>query len=151
MRYVYISPEEYDAAARIGVTRKALYQRVMVYGWDKERAVTTPPDPRNVCTKAYSKWLKVAKNNGISSSAFAARVNRLKWEPERAATTPLLTHEESLKRAHAKVSKYAEAKKIAVQNGINPSTFLTRMHQGWDINEAMTRPANKRNRRSVVK
>lgn len=149
MKYVYITPEEYEAAAKIGVTRKALYQRVMAYGWDKERAVTTPPDPRNVCTKWYKKWLAIAKKNGISSSTFASRVNRLKWDPERAATLPPLTHDETIKIWLESRSKYTEQKKIAAQNGINPHTFMDRVRRGWDVHEAMTRPANKKGKRSV--
>jgi len=37
--HVYITPEEYEAAAARGISRKTLNLRVRIYGWPKDRAL----------------------------------------------------------------------------------------------------------------
>lgn len=79
-----ITEADIQRAATIGVTDKMLRSRVKNGGWDKERAITTPPNaPKHV----GNPWVKVAKENGISESAFKERVKR-GWTSQKAATTP---------------------------------------------------------------
>lgn len=81
--HVYITPEEYEAAAARGISKKTLELRVREYGWPKERALTAPVQQRT----DWSEWYAVAEVNGISLITFRTRIYR-GWTPERAATEP---------------------------------------------------------------
>ncbi|GAK01488.1 hypothetical protein [Geomicrobium sp. JCM 19055] len=39
---VYVTPEEYESAAEIGVSKRNVYDRINRQYWDKERAISTP-------------------------------------------------------------------------------------------------------------
>jgi len=81
--HVYITPEEYEAAAARGISRKTLNLRVREYGWPKERALTAPVQQRT----DWSEWYAIAEVNDITPLTFRTRVYR-GWSPERAATVP---------------------------------------------------------------
>jgi hypothetical protein len=81
--HVYITPEEYEAAAARGISRKTLELRVRTYGWPKERAVTELVQQRT----DWSEWYAVAAENDITPLTFRTRIYR-GWSPERAATVP---------------------------------------------------------------
>lgn len=78
---IYITPDEYAAAAARGISKKTLELRVRTYGWPKERAITEPVQPRT----DWSEWYAVAAENGIAPLTFRTRIYR-GWPPERAAT-----------------------------------------------------------------
>jgi len=80
---VYITPEEYEAAAARGISARTLNLRIQTYGWPKERALTEPPQRRT----DWDHWYEVADRHGIARQTFRARVYR-GWPPERAATEP---------------------------------------------------------------
>lgn len=71
-----------------------------------------------------------AERNGISRQVLSDRVRKLGWKKQRAMTTPA---RKMTKRKH-----WAE---IAATNGINYSTFSTRVNtHGMSMEEAATRP-----------
>jgi len=78
---VYITPEEYEAAAAHGISARTLNLRIRTYGWPKDRALTEPVQQRT----DWSEWYAVAERNGIARVTFQVRVHR-GWPPERAAT-----------------------------------------------------------------
>lgn len=80
---VYITPEEYEAAAAHGISARTLNLRIRTYGWPKDRALTEPVQQRT----DWSEWYAVAERNGIARVTFQVRVHR-GWPPERAATVP---------------------------------------------------------------
>lgn len=80
---VYITPEEYEAAAAHGISARTLNLRIRTYGWPKDRALTEPVQQRT----DWSEWHAVAEVNGISLITFRTRIYR-GWTPERAATEP---------------------------------------------------------------
>ena len=83
---LYITPEQYDTAAKNGINKKALETRYRICNWDIEKAITYPlrtKDEENI------RWSKIAEENGIEKSIFYGRVNTYKWDRERAATTPV--------------------------------------------------------------
>lgn len=139
----YITPEEYEQAASIGISAFNLERRIRLLGWPKKRALTTPmrkQKPRGF----YSKWAKIAEHNGIKYDSFMTRLHN-GWTPERAATKPLESAEEIRQNAlrateHARVhpEKYL---RIAEKNGIPYHTFHRRVkHSGWDYERAATEP-----------
>ncbi|MHB8124685.1 MAG: hypothetical protein ACYDEJ_03410 [Desulfitobacteriaceae bacterium] len=132
----YITPTDYLAAARNGVSANALEQRIRARAWPKERAIATPPR-----TMRFSKSiLNLAKQNGISYNTFISRVN-WGWDKMRAATEPLQDRKEQVRIMHEKRRVYPrEFVEMAKKNGIKYTTFKARVLYGWDMEAAATRP-----------
>lgn len=97
----YITPEEYEEAEKNGVNRKTLSHRVRNSGWDKRRAIETPP--RQFIDRKY--YAALAESNGIKRSTFQNRVNTFGWDMEKAATTPLISKLEQAKMLNDKRRK----------------------------------------------
>lgn len=91
----YITPDNYETAATNGIRAHLLNWRVRGGGWNIERATTTPPRSQN----KYTRWLKIAKQNGICNQTFYGRV-RKGMEPEQAATMPVMTMAEIVEFVH---------------------------------------------------
>jgi hypothetical protein len=135
----YITPEEYERAAQIGITAKTLDKRIRYRGWDKEKAITTPPRMR----KEYPKEiLELAKRNGICVSTLRTRVNQLGWDMHKAATEPIEDKRITVSRAYSKNRKYPrEYIERARINGIPDYVFYDRVSQyGWSLEDASTKP-----------
>ncbi|AIQ54530.1 hypothetical protein R70331_25420 [Paenibacillus sp. FSL R7-0331] len=136
----YITPDDYTRAAANGIKANTLETRVRCLGWDKERAVTTPP--RRVAD--HSAWHSLAESNGISKHLFRARVNQHGWSPERAATEPFTTTDrrrELVSQAKRYQLKYPPAVLArAAANGVQPDTFYHRIYLGWDVDRAANTP-----------
>lgn len=81
--HIYISPDDYAAAAARGISARTIKSRIRLYGWPKERALTEPPQRRT----DWDHWYEVADRHGIARQTFRARVYR-GWPPECAATVP---------------------------------------------------------------
>ncbi len=123
--YFYITPEEYEEAELKCVHKKMLNNRVHNLGWDKERAINTPPIVRN--RNLNQTYAKIAKENGISLDSFAYRINH-GWSLEEASTTPIMdlkVHMRELGKASRKYPKELIA--LAEENGIPIKTFYKRI------------------------
>lgn len=83
--YVYISPDEYYLAKENGIKATTLERRLRTLGWDKQRAITTPPQKQT----DLSKWREIAKKNGINKGALRKRIMVYGWDTERAVTEPI--------------------------------------------------------------
>lgn len=82
---MHLSPRDYKTAASNGIHKKLAYERFYKYGWSADRAITQKPE------RDMSKWVALAKRNGISKGTFYHRVSkRMGWSPYKAATTPVL-------------------------------------------------------------
>lgn len=138
--WFYITPDEYAEASKYGISPAMLDRRVREQGWDKKRAMTTPP--RKLTNRR--RWKAEAEKNGISYDTFMSRVNR-GWDMERAATQPLQTQEEIRQQAlhateHVRVHP-EEYLRLAEKNGIPYATFHRRVKRsGWDYERAATEP-----------
>ncbi|KGP80103.1 MULTISPECIES: hypothetical protein [unclassified Paenibacillus] len=148
--YFYITPGEYEEAAKLGISPAMLDRRVRAQGWPKQRAMTTPPRPLT----DRRRWKAEAENNGISYDTFMSRINR-GWTMERAATEPLQTPEQ----AKAQTARATEAIRIypkeyvelAAQNGIAYATFVHRVKgMGWDYDRAATEPLRSHQQSGVL-
>lgn len=78
-------------ARRVGIPSGALYNRVMLYGWTPERALTDRirPDIQWSAfgkTRYISEWAKAV---GINTATLRSRVVDQGWPIERALTTPV--------------------------------------------------------------
>ncbi|KIN55623.1 hypothetical protein [Bacillus subtilis] len=143
----YITPQEYERAAKNGIDKIRLERRIRFSGWDKERAITTPVKKR----KPKSKWADVAVSNGIHRNLFFARVNRLGWDEEKAATTPASDVRENMKKVqkHSSRNKHyrhsPELIALAESNGIKYLTYINRVNNcGMDPYEAAVTPLRTR-------
>ncbi|MGK9252387.1 hypothetical protein [Paenibacillus humicus] len=140
----YVTPEEYQRAAAIGVSSANLDRRIRSLGWKKERAISTPI--RQATDR--KRWWSIAKQNGIPYSNFINRVNGLGWSEERAATEPLENPEQRKARAMLALEKGGAGKRIPKQiideaksNGIGYATLRYRILRGWSVEVAVSLPA----------
>lgn len=109
-------------------------QRIREYGWDKERAITTPKKVR----KDRSLWINKALSNGICKGTFYSRVSKCKFSEEEAATIPLMEHTGPKSKFSKEILEKVKA------NGISIDCFRRRIREGWDIELASTlKPLSK--------
>jgi len=135
----YISPEEYEEAAKIGITKKTLDKRIRYRGWDKEKAITTPP----LIRKEYpEEILELAKRNGVCISTLRTRVNKLGWDMYKAATEPIEDKRITVSRAYSKNRKFPKKYiETARANGISDHAFYDRVTKyKWNLEDASTKP-----------
>lgn len=85
-------PKELRALAESnGVPLSALRNRIYELNWDGHKAATVPVAKQNKNrSEGYTKWLQVAKKNGISKNTYYFRVVKAGWSYKRAATEPLM-------------------------------------------------------------
>lgn len=132
---VYITPEHYEQAAAIGVSRRTLYQRVYLYGWDVDRAVSTPVRPRTLDLSEH--WLAAAAANGISRRKYARRV-ATGWGEEEAAT---MSHADANRRGADLRSRVSAADiERAATMGLSAAGLRERLRRGWTLEVALTTP-----------
>lgn len=133
----YITPDEYERAAQIGVDAENLNRRVRLLGWEKERAITTPL--RQITNRRQ--WSKVARENGIGYYTFMNRVNNLGWDEQKAATEPLQDRGCAAAYATEQVRKIpSEIIRLAEKNRIAYHTLRARLKKGWHPMRAATQP-----------
>ncbi|MDF9845125.1 MULTISPECIES: hypothetical protein [unclassified Paenibacillus] len=137
--WFYITPDEYELAAMIGISAIVLEVRIRSLGWSKERALTEPPQTKRALK---GEWMKVAEQNGICYSTFRYRVNRLGWDMERAATQPLQDRKAQAKAAHEASRKYdPDLVAQASNNDVPYDTFRKRVTASkWSPEKAATTP-----------
>lgn len=81
---------EKQTAKENGICYSTLKGRVNEYGWDIQRAITTPP--KNNFGREFSNFteeeFKTAEEHGVSRNLLFMRVVRLNWDKQLAMTTP---------------------------------------------------------------
>lgn len=93
---------------------------------------------------ALNRWLTDeeyarAAANGIYRKRLNSRVYDFDWDVEDAITSPIGTVRHEYKRKHG------DWFKIALKNGINSSTFYSRLRAKWPYQKAATKPTRKKN------
>ncbi|EJR08744.1 hypothetical protein F8161_24155 [Bacillus cereus] len=100
---------------------------------------------------AFNRWLtdeeyQQAESNGISRRVLYMRMYRYGWELQEALTTPPRTY------WHMNEGKSNKWLELATENGINSSTFYSRVNNGWDPKDAASIPTRKQmDRKELVK
>lgn len=122
----FITNEDYEKAAKNGISKSNVYQRVNEYGWDLERAITAPVRKKN--GGIYAGMIVFAEQNGISKPTFFKRVKE-GMDIYEAATKPI---------------GYAAHLELARKNGIKDVTFYQRIKRGMKPYEAATKPVATR-------
>ena len=138
----YLQPEDYVKAKKNGIPATTLYHRFYIYGWDKDRATTTPMGYRKKSEPrlAWEKWKEKAKENNVARHVFYRRL-REGWTAEEAATTEVKGIGKTERNRVISDEIYTLAKK----NGIGRSTLQNRVYNcAWDPKRAATQPVNKK-------
>ncbi|PEP36091.1 hypothetical protein CN575_04490 [Bacillus wiedmannii] len=100
---------------------------------------------------AFNRWLtdeeyQQAESNGISRRVLYMRIYRYGWELQEALTTQPRTY------WHMGEGKHNKWLKLAEENGVNSSTFYSRVNNGWEPKEAASIPTRKQiDRKELVK
>lgn len=143
----YITPDDYARAKANGLSRFLVQDRVYSYGWDVEKAVTTPKK----ISKNHGEWTNKALENGISRTTFYKRVSQ-GWSYEDAVSKPLVSPKESQLRSADVQRTYPKAYGlIADAHGINRQTFRNRLKLGWPLITAATEPPMTRWERKAIR
>ncbi|PGZ45717.1 hypothetical protein COE56_25895 [Bacillus anthracis] len=140
----YITPEEYEIAARNGINRRTLNVRVRNLGWDKDIAMTKPLGSKN--STGWSKVKEIALKNGISRQTYYARLKK-GWKLIDAISRPPITRDQALELAK-KANYWSENRvlsdeqvEIALSNGISYRVAYGRIKRlKWPIDDAITIP-----------
>jgi hypothetical protein len=128
----YLTNDDYEIAAKNGISYNVAYARFYEYGWSKEDTITKPIIKPNM----WPTHKELAYSNGIGQNTFHARV-RKGMTPEEAATTPLKQRGGKYLGGRITPEMYARAK----DNGIKRNTLIHRVyHYGWDAEKATTEP-----------
>ena len=140
----YISPAEYEEAAKHGISKKAIYTRIG-RGMKAKDALTKPIKGRK--NDDYMAALSIAVANGINPDTFRLRIQARGWTLEQAANTPTMTHDECAKLGGTSEKRKrvipAEIVELAAQNGICYATLYDRVRRGMCLTEAATEPLMK--------
>jgi predicted DNA-binding transcriptional regulator AlpA len=131
-----ITDEDYEKAAKNGISKMNVYLRVNKRGWEIERAITVPVRKKKCTTGISSGMKKLAEQNGISHTTLYKRLKSGMNHYE-AVTTP------------KKHKKWESLIKIAQKNGISASSFYARMDRGIDPYEAATKPPRKYKKKQI--
>ncbi|MGG1339907.1 hypothetical protein ABE244_04805 [Bacillus toyonensis] len=121
-----ITDEDYEKAAKNGISKSNVYQRVNEYGWEIERAITVTVRKRKGGISAG--MITLAERNGISKPTYYKRI-KTGMEPYEAATKP---------------KGYKAHLELARKNGIKDATFYQRITRGMNPYEAATKPVVSR-------
>lgn len=146
----YLTDEDYMIAAAYGISHRLAYSRFYNEGWDKQRAIKTPPkDQKKIKKEALSQYPDLYERLdklGISYQAFYKRIKDKHMSIEQAITTPRIEPKGNLKPHKFGSGRISlEQFQIAEKNGIKIRTVKCRVYQyGWSIEDAITKPPRKK-------
>ncbi|OLN21886.1 hypothetical protein BTO30_12365 [Domibacillus antri] len=144
-RYYYITPDDWETAERNNLNRSTVRSRVNTYGWDIDRAVTTPANP--IKRYAFTKEEKeLMDKNGLKLNTVYCRIRR-GWDRREAVTTPAMSLEQAGKIARkVNCTRFTEEQLIVMeQNGTPYNTAFNRVAKlGWSVEEAISTPVMSR-------
>lgn len=140
-RYDYITDDDYATAEANGISKNRVTQRVNYWGWDIDRAISTPVNSQ---CRPNGRWPRWKDKAVVCYATFTSRVKD-GWSEESAATTPILSRKECTQRAKAVQIQNAcispDKITIAEKNGIRRATAYARVNvYGWSIEDAITIP-----------
>jgi hypothetical protein len=138
-----LTEQDYLIAEKNGIGRGLAYQRYYIRNYDKQKAITKPPERAKEC-HIYGDIRRAADKNGIKKTTFYNRIHRDHMTPEQAATTPLKYNKKP--KEPESILTPAE-QKIAKKNGISEDTARYRiLGLGMDRHKAITMQDKKSRR-----
>lgn len=148
----YITPDEYEIAAKNGIRRQTVNNRVRDLAWSVNEAITKPPKRKRKYSE-YEALLEIAKSNDISKSTFSKRLDR-GWSPIDAATRKKVDREHGLSigRRRHREKKYTENDALeAEKNRIPRRVMAERINKlDWDVHQAKTVPVLDKTERASM-
>lgn len=138
MTHWYMTDEDLATAEANGINAKTLWYRKEQLGWERERAITEPPQARIFTDEI----IQLAKENGIQYQTLRTRYKRGE-DPVSAATRPPMGKKEKYALSQKSREKIPpEIRELAERNGIKYNTLYHRiMRQERDPVEAATTTA----------
>lgn len=140
----YLTPDDYAKAEKNGISKALLEDRFYRKNWNKKRAINQARRETN----KHRKYIKQAKNNGISLNTYRVRLVR-GWSMQDASTVPLTNKKERINRVRKANRKYPEwVYDNLEKNNIKITTFYTRVNDmHWSLEDASTLPILKAGQR----
>lgn len=140
MNNLYVTPQDYKIAESNDISKDIVYSRVYSYGWDVDKAITTPVKKRD---PEFAKWRKRAVKNGIPSPTFHSR-KKAGWSYKEAATKPIMTRKQVAYKAAenlpTRIFTHEEIRR-AEALGIPYGTLVARHRTyKWSKERAITTP-----------
>jgi len=137
-------------AKAYGLSSAMVSRRLNRYGWDLERALTTPAEKepnakmvrcRDHLGNEYPSLTAMSEAYQIPYEVFRRR-QTAGWDTERILTTP------AVKRPAVYVdhkgNEYPRKQDLAKAYGLSATTLTNRLNDGWELEEALTTPARGR-------
>jgi hypothetical protein len=131
----YLTPSDFEKAARYGVPEARVKQRFYSLGWSKERSITQKYRPvKNV-------WGQYKDRAVVTPATFYNRLDR-GWTHEDAATIPLIPNGKKYKQPFPIAD---EIRELAEKNRIKFTTLRNRIYEyKWTPEEAASIPVGKK-------
>ena len=139
--WYYITPEDYEEAAKNGISKTTLESRVYYLNWNIKKAVSKPVRRLKKHNLTSEDKELIVKNN-LTVDIFYQRVNKLGWSKEKAINTP---KDEAPLKHHRKEKKSEiftkEQMEKAKKNGLTYTQIYQRVKLcKWSVEEAVNTP-----------
>ncbi len=141
-------PSETAMAEAYGLPPGTLKTRLQTYGWDLERALTTPVAKRKITRQSsyqdhkgneYPTMKALCEAYGIQPHIYYNRYRIRGWDLKKTLTTPV-PHNIVTDRLG---NEYQSLEDMARAYGINSNALRTRLKSGWDTESALTLPVRR--------
>ena len=134
--YFYITPKDYEAANKIGLSKKDVYRRVYEENWSIERAISTPKMKMKPMTKYTEEEKETIKKNGLTTRIVSQRVCR-GWSIEKAINTPPIQPQQ---KAHGRGRyKYNDEIILNLHGHTHPSPGIIKISNTYVFNPGSLR------------
>lgn len=90
----YVTPEEYEKAIKLGISKDLVNKRIRTHNWSKKMAISLGPKKIQKYDNSIKELLKI---NGISESTFYKRI-KYGWTIERACTERINSRKEIINK-----------------------------------------------------
>ena len=145
------------------MTPTNLYNRVFVYKWDIDRALTQPMDkklqPFGVGEKKYFyngeyynsyELAQMSHVEGLTSAHITMRINHHGWSVERAITQPIKTRD-LLYEYNGGMYTTSELAELSPDDTMQNHDITDRLRNGWSVKDAVETPKGKDGKRAFRK
>jgi len=143
---MYLTPEDFEAAKKNGISEKLARTRFYGMNWSKRRTIHQPMQEKNHDLKQLQQEAKEKYGVEICINTLGYRLNNGKWTEKEAISIPVGKY-----HGTSKHSIHGEYIKLAKENGIPTSTYMHRYYRGWTKEDAATEPVHVKHRTKIAK